>query len=77
MAVHAVTLRLPASLYDFFSNRAERAQRSLEAELLDAIATVVADEEKFSHEPSGAARLVTDSILQSNRAGPDPPDHRR
>ena len=38
---------------------------------------VVADEEEFSHEQSEAARLVTDSILQSNRAGPDPPDHRR
>ena len=40
MAAHAVTLRLPAPLYDRFSSRAERAQRSLEAELLEAVATI-------------------------------------
>lgn len=45
MAARAVTLELPAPLYDHFSSRAELAHRSLEAELLDAVATVAADEE--------------------------------
>lgn len=48
MAVHDVTLRLPSTLYDHFQSRAERAHRSLEAELLDAVATAAADEEELS-----------------------------
>lgn len=50
MSAHAVTLRLPAPLYDLFQSRAERAHRSLEAELLDAVATVAADEEELSQD---------------------------
>lgn len=46
MAAHPVTLRLPAPLYSHFQIRAERAQRSLEAELLEAVATVAAEEEQ-------------------------------
>jgi len=42
VAVHTVTLRLSASLHDDFQSRAERAHRSLEAELLAALATVAA-----------------------------------
>jgi len=66
MAAHAVTLRLPASLYDLFSSRAERAQRSLEAELLDAVATVAADEEELSLDVSKAVEaleLLSDAEL--------------
>lgn len=48
MAAHPVTLRIPAPLYDHFQSRAERARRSLEAELLEVVATVAADEEKLS-----------------------------
>ncbi|MEA2604315.1 MAG: hypothetical protein QOF89_5307 [Acidobacteriota bacterium] len=48
MAAHAITLRLPAPLYDHFQSRAERAHRSLEAELLDAVATVAEGEEELS-----------------------------
>jgi hypothetical protein len=54
MAAHAVTLRLPAPLYDHFQSRAERARRSLEAELLDAVATVAADEEELSQDMAKA-----------------------
>lgn len=54
MAAHAITLRLPAPLYDHFQSRAERAHRSLEAELLDAVATVAADEEELSHDMAKA-----------------------
>jgi hypothetical protein len=50
MAAHAVTLRLPPPLFDHFQSRAERAHRSLEAELLEAVATVAADEEELSHD---------------------------
>ncbi len=53
MAAHPVTLRLPAPLYDHFQSRAKRAHRSLEAELLDAVATVV-DEEKLPHDVAQA-----------------------
>ncbi len=44
MTAHAITLQLPAPLYDHFRSRAKRTHRSLEAELLDAVATVAEDE---------------------------------
>lgn len=37
MSAQAVTLHLPGSLYDQFKERAKRARRSLEAELLKAV----------------------------------------
>jgi len=48
MAAHAVTLQLPSPLYQHFRSRAQRAERSLEAELLDAMATFAGDEEELS-----------------------------
>ena len=48
MAAYAITLQLPAPLYDHFRSRAERTHRSLEAELLDAVATVAEDDENLS-----------------------------
>lgn len=60
MAVHAVTLRLPAALHDHFQSRAERAHRSLEAELLDALATVAAREEEMAHD---VAKAMADLAL--------------
>jgi hypothetical protein len=66
MAARAVTLELPAPLYDLFSSRAERAHRSLEAELLDAVATVAADEEELSAEMTRALvdlELLSDDEL--------------
>jgi hypothetical protein len=48
MTAPAITLQLPAPLYDHFQSRAERTHRSLEAELLDAVATVAEDEEELS-----------------------------
>ena len=67
MAAHAVTLRIPAPLYNHFQSRAERANRSLEAELLDAVATVAADEEALSHDLAkaiGDLELLTDDELR-------------
>jgi hypothetical protein len=66
MAAHAVTLRLPVPLYESFKSRAERAHRSLEAELLDAVATVAADEEELSHDVTkaiGDLELLNDEEL--------------
>ena len=66
MAAHPVTLRLPAPLYDRFSSRAERAQRSLEAELLEAVATIAAEEEESSRdvaEAVAALELLSDADL--------------
>jgi len=54
MAIHDVTLRLPAPLYNHYQSRAERARRSLEAELLDAVATVAADAEELSLDVANA-----------------------
>jgi len=66
MAARAVTLRLPDPLYDQFQSRAERAHRSLEAELLDAVATVAAAEEELSPDMAkalGDLELLTDEEL--------------
>ena len=66
MAAHAITLRLPAPLYDHFQSRAERAHRSLEAEILDAVATVAADEEELSLDTAkaiGDLELLDDEEL--------------
>ena len=62
MSAHAVTLRIPTPLYDHFQNRAERAHRSLEAELLDAVATAAADE-KLSDD---VAKAIADLALLSD-----------
>jgi Arc-like DNA binding domain len=66
MAAHPVTLRLPETLYDLFQSRAERAHRSLEAELLDAVATVAEDQEDLSDDLAKAIEaleLLTDREL--------------
>lgn len=67
MAAHAITLRLPAPLYDHFQSRAERTHRSLEAELLDAVTTVAEDEEDLSPDLSKAIadlELLNDNELR-------------
>lgn len=63
MAARAVTLRLPPPLYEHFQVRAERAHRSLEAELLEAVATVAADEEEL---PNAVAKAISDLELLSD-----------
>jgi plasmid stability protein len=60
MAARAVTLRLPPPLYEHFQDRAERTHRSLEAELLEAVATAAADEEEL---PSSVAKTISDLEL--------------
>jgi hypothetical protein len=59
-------LRLPTPLFQHFQTKAERAHRSLEAEILDAVATVAADEEELSPDLNNATRdleLLNDEEL--------------
>lgn len=60
MAAHPITLRLPEPLYAHFQSRARKTRRTLEAELLDAVATVAADEEQL---PQDVARVIADLEL--------------
>ncbi len=64
MTAHAITLKLPSPLYDHFRNRAERTHRSLEAELLDAVATVAEDEEDLA--PDLAAAVADLDLLSDD-----------
>ncbi|HEX9641509.1 MAG TPA: hypothetical protein VGB13_09370 [Candidatus Krumholzibacteria bacterium] len=41
MAAHTITLQLPASLYEKLKDRARQSRRSVEAELLEAVAAVL------------------------------------
>jgi hypothetical protein len=50
MTVHSVTLHLPETLYERFRQRAEWSHRSLETELLDAVASAAPVEGEISPE---------------------------
>ena len=50
MASHAVTLHLPETLYNRFRQRAEWSHRSLETEILEAVASAAAVEGELSPE---------------------------
>lgn len=63
MAARAITLQLPAPLYRHFESRAERARRSVEAELLEAVATAAAGEEEL---PKEVALALSDLELLSD-----------
>ncbi len=45
MTIQAVTLHLPSSLYERLKRRAEQADRTVEAELLDVVTTAVPTED--------------------------------
>ncbi|MGH7487210.1 MAG: hypothetical protein ACREMY_16640 [bacterium] len=55
---------MPAPLYENFKSRAERSHRSLEAELLDAVATVASDDEEL---PYDVAKAIGDLGLLSDQ----------
>ena len=60
MSAHTITLELPASLYDYFKERAQKTRRSLEAEILDVVAAATPTSESLSAELEEAvARLET------------------
>ena len=48
MSAHAITLHLPEILYQRFRQRAEWSHRSLETELLDAVASAASVEDELS-----------------------------
>jgi protein-disulfide isomerase len=50
MPAHAITLHLPETLYERFRRRAEWTHRSLETELLDAVASAASVEGELSPE---------------------------
>ena len=58
MSAEAVTLHLPGSLYDHFKERAKRARRSLEAELLKVVEAAGMDSQEDL--PPQLARAVGD-----------------
>jgi hypothetical protein len=64
-------LKLPPSLYDYFAGRAQRTRRSLEAEVLDAVAAATPVAEPLPAElEDAAARLETmgdDELWQTAR----------
>ncbi len=62
---HAVTLQLPVSLYDHFKSRADQTRRSLEAELLEAVATVATEEESL---PRDMEEAITDLEVLDDEA---------
>lgn len=47
MSAQAVTLHLPASLYDVLRQRAQEARQSLEAEILDVVTSVVRPDDEL------------------------------
>lgn len=48
MSAHAITLHLPDTLYRRFRQRAEWTKRSLETELLDAVASAASEGDELS-----------------------------
>jgi plasmid stability protein len=49
-----ITLNLPSSLYDRLKRRADNAHRTVEAELLEVVATAVPEEDQLSTELEAA-----------------------
>ena len=65
MAAQAITLHLPPTLYDHFRQRAERAHRSVETEILEAVATSVPREDELSPD---LARAIADLPMLDDEA---------
>jgi hypothetical protein len=58
MTAHAITLHLPETLYKRFQQRAEWSQRSLETEILDAVASAASVEGELSPELIAAVEAL-------------------
>lgn len=72
MTVHTVTLNMPSALYDRIKRRAEQAHRSVEAELLEAVAMAVpaADElpPELAETISSLAHLDDETLQRAARS---------
>ena len=67
MAIRPITVNLPDSLYDRLKRRAEQTQRTVEAELLEVVATAVPETEALSAELTTALAdlaLLDEEALQ-------------
>jgi hypothetical protein len=60
MTAHAITLHLPETLYKRFRQRAEWSHRSLETELLDAVASAASVGDELSPELIEAVETLED-----------------
>src|SRR5689334_3454785 len=58
MAAHAITLHLPETLYERFRQRAEWSRRSVETELLEAVASAAPAEAELSPELVSAVEAL-------------------
>ncbi|MCP4659087.1 MAG: hypothetical protein GY856_27070 [bacterium] len=58
MTAHAITLHLPETLYHRFRQRAEWTHRSLETELLDAVASATSVEDELAPELIAAVETL-------------------
>lgn len=65
MTVHAVTLHVPSLLYEQLKRRAEQAQRTVEAELLDIVVTAVPLSDDL---PADLAEAITPLELLDDEA---------
>ena len=65
MTVHAVTLHVPSLLYEQLKRRAEQAQRTVEAELLDIVVTSVPMSDDL---PADLAEAITPLELLDDEA---------
>jgi len=67
MAARAVTLHLPAPLFEKIERRAQDAHRSIEAELLEVVSTAVPAEEDLGVEVSALHFLDDAALWQAAR----------
>lgn len=58
MSTHAITLQLPESLYERFKKRVEWTKRSLEEEVLDAVASSASAADELSAELMDAVEAL-------------------
>lgn len=71
ISMHIVTLQIPEDLYTRIRHRAERSQRSVEAEFLDVLSAALPDAEELPDELSVAIetldRSTDDELWQAAR----------
>ena len=65
MTVHAVMLRVPSPLYEQLKRRAEQTQRTVEAELLDVVATAMSVDDDL---PAALAEAISSLALLGDEA---------
>ncbi len=65
MSTQAITLRLPLPIYEFFKSRADRAQRSVEGELLELAATAAEEQDSL---PKDLAEAVVGLEVLDDKA---------